>query len=460
MEQPIRLLAVDDSATIRKAFELILVPAGYTVEFAVTATEGLAKARELRPTLVLLDFILPDMRGSDVARALLLDQRTAHIPVVLISTKGAEIRQAYRDIANVVAYITKPFTPDQVLSAVSEVLARGAAGGFFKCAPTEPVRVPAEEADAGMPRPAGLVPIAVPPSEPAPAGADATSAASAPTHHEPWPDAEGSIADDEDEVPASDASRTTSHAALERMFETLLAGLEGVYVEEVDTPAGAVADQAQSYTDLASRLTRQLGETLTHAQSGARFGLCSDGSVQSLADMLLDTYRRVCRLLFRAVAAEAVDTEVAGHRRARVLVVRHPDGEPIEQLLTSTGDGDDWHLFSVASDFRQLPLMMRLYGPTHLVVETAQHPALWEQLRRVVALPEGRRVQIVAVASPRETLTPVDAGTLAELGIATVMAGDPGLRQALRTRIGTPAHPAPDPAPPSAEVQAAAPSPS
>ncbi len=460
MDQPIRLLAVDDSATIRKAFELILVPAGYTLDFAVTATEGLAKARELRPTIVLLDFILPDMRGSDVARALLLDPHTATIPVVLISTKGAEIRQAYRDIANVVAYITKPFTPDQVLNAVSEVLARGADGGFFKCAPTEPLPVVPDEADARMSSAHGLVPvIAAAPPAPAPGGtaAAATSAASVPTPDEPWSDAEGSATDDEDEIPASDASPATSHAALERMFETLLAGLEGVYVEEVDTPTGAVADQAQSYTDLAARLTRQLGETLAHAQSGARFGLCSDGSVQSLADMLLDTHRRVCRLLFRAAAAEAVDTEVAGRSRARLLVVRHPNGEPIEQLLTPTEDGDDWHLFSVASDFRQLPLLTRLYGPTHLVVETAQHPALWDQLRLVLALPESRRLRIVGVTSPHDTLTPVDAATLAELGIATVMDSGPGLRHALRTRL---AAPAPTPTPFGTEAPAAAPSPS
>ena len=46
--------------------------------------------------------------------------------------------------------------------------------------------------------------------------------------------------------------------------------------------------------------------------------------------------------------------------------------------------------FSVASDFRQLPLMTRLYGPTHLVVETAQHAAIWDQLRLLRSLPEGR----------------------------------------------------------------------
>src|SRR5579862_5213842 len=139
MDTPPRLLAIDDSPTIRKAFELILVPAGYPLELAATAAEGLEKARTASPAVVLLDFILPDMRGSEVARELLADARTAHLPVVLISTKGAEIRQAYRDIPNVVAYLTKPFTPDQLLATVNETAAQAAAGGFIKQMATDPV---------------------------------------------------------------------------------------------------------------------------------------------------------------------------------------------------------------------------------------------------------------------------------------------------------------------------------
>ena len=391
MVEPTRLLAIDDSPTIRKAFELILVPAGYAVEFAGTAAEGLAKARDLQPTVVLLDFILPDMRGSEVARELLLDQRTAHIPVVLISTKGAEIRQAYQDIANVVAYITKPFTPEQVLNAVSEVLVHVNEGGFFKSAAIEPTPLPADAVTAPLSTSAraDIAPPAMP--------ADGTDGAHAAASNEAWTDSDTAALDEEDEGQVHAASHMAAHASLERMFETLLAGLEGVYVEEIDTPAGAVADQARSYTDLAARLTRQLDEALQHAKSGARYGLCSDGSVQSLGDMLLDTYRRVCRLLFRAVTAGAVESELSGRSGVRVLVVRHPDGDPIEQLLAAANGGGHWPVFSVASDFRQLPLMARLYGPTHLVVETAQHAALWDQLRLVRALPEGRRLQIVGV---------------------------------------------------------------
>jgi CheY-like chemotaxis protein len=446
MDASPRLLAVDDSPTIRKAFELILGPAGYAVEFAATGAEGLAKARALQPTIVLLDFILPDLRGSEVARELLQDTRTAHIPVILISSKGAEIRQAYRDIANVVAFITKPFTPDQVLNAISDVLAHVTTGGFHKTLALEPAPPPNTGASLASPTlAASAAPVA------ALNGAGAGAAAPAPD--ESWNDLDAGAGDDEDAPRVNAGACEAAHAPLQRMFETLLAGLEGVYVEEVDTPAGAVADQAKSYTDLAARLTRQLSETLEHAKAGARFGLCSDGSVQSLADRLLDMYRRVCRLLFRAVAAGAVDNEFAS-RRARLLVARHPDGEAVETLLAPTAA--EWHVCSVASDFRQLPLMTRLYGPTHLIVEAVQHAALWDQLRLVRALPEGRGLRMIGITTVNTALTAVDAATLAELGVEAVVESGPGLRDALRAHIEHPSPTAMAPTPLAPEAGTAA----
>jgi len=110
MDEKPRVLGVDDSLTIRKALELVLKPAGYMLELAATGAEALEKARGFQPAAILLDFILPDMRGSEVCRRLAADPETAHIPVVLISAKGAEIQQAYQDASNVAAYVVKPFT--------------------------------------------------------------------------------------------------------------------------------------------------------------------------------------------------------------------------------------------------------------------------------------------------------------------------------------------------------------
>ncbi|MFN8644465.1 MAG: response regulator [Candidatus Binatia bacterium] len=222
MDEPVRILVVDDSATIRTALQLILAPTGHTVEFAVTGAEAIECALQRQPTMVLLDFILPDMRGTEVCRALLADARTRAVPVVLVSARGAEIRQAYQDVDNVVAYLTKPFTPDQVHDVVQDVLALVDTG----FAPTTPPR-----RRRRRPRPP-------PPRRSRPPRRNRN-----PTRRRRRP-----IDDElEDELGAETpppAATTTPREALEAIFETLRAGLEGVHVEEADTPAGAAADQS------------------------------------------------------------------------------------------------------------------------------------------------------------------------------------------------------------------------
>ena len=61
MQTASRVLAVDDSATIRKALQLILEPAGFDVEFGATGQEAIDKTKQSQPEVLLLDFILPDM---------------------------------------------------------------------------------------------------------------------------------------------------------------------------------------------------------------------------------------------------------------------------------------------------------------------------------------------------------------------------------------------------------------
>jgi CheY-like chemotaxis protein len=119
-----RILVVDDSRTIRRAFEFILAPQGFDLEFAADGKQAIALAVERLPDLVLLDYVLPDMRGSDVCGALAAHPATANIPVILVSARGASIRGSYLDAPNVVSFVAKPFKPEAILSVVHAALDR------------------------------------------------------------------------------------------------------------------------------------------------------------------------------------------------------------------------------------------------------------------------------------------------------------------------------------------------
>ncbi len=435
MDEKPRILGVDDSLTIRKALEIVLKPAGYVLDLAGDGAEALEKAKSFKPALILLDFILPDMRGTEVCRRLADDPETAHIPVVLISAKGAEIRQAYQDIGNVVSYIAKPFKPQVVTSIVAEVLAKGAAGELVKST----MSVHEAPALPGTP-PAAAVPVMTPPPAPISVAPEFTSAAMpAATNGGAYAYSADQIAranghDDLEEIESDervDAAIDTglNEAArremLEVMFETLRAGLEGVYVEEVDTATGAAADEAASYTGLMERLGNELTEALQHARSGARYTLYSDGSVRSLDETLLDTFRRSCRLLFRAVVAGAVENEMAPSH-PRILVACHRDSAVHQQIRSLLSAHPDWQVFTISEGFRQLPMMTRLYGPTYLIAETTWSGALWDQLRNLQRLPEARAMTVIGLAdASRATTGPDDpaarAAALSERGIATVL---------------------------------------
>jgi CheY-like chemotaxis protein len=415
-----KILAVDDSATIRKAMELVLDPAEYDLELAATGSEAVAKAKEFLPAVILLDFILPDMRGADVCQRLSEDPATADIPVVLISAKGAEIRQAYDNIPSVVSYITKPFTPAGVTSVIDEAIA--------STQPTEEAPAAAPEAPA-----AAFESVA-----PEAANGSPAEVFEAEDYEAEWETPEEHVA--ESPMPSG-----VGRAGLEAMFETLRSSLEGVFVEEGDTRAGAAADESMTYGELARRLERQVQETLAQTESGMRHNLCNDGSIRSLDDSLLDAFRRFCRLLFRAARDGAMENELLGLNQPRVMMVCSQDGELVERLKSIAQErGDEWATALVASNYRQLPLMARVFGPTHLIVEAIPGSAVWDQLELVRQLPEGRRSRIIGVAMEgSRDGAPSDRELLADRGIETVLGAGAALPQSLAEAISpTPSKPA------------------
>jgi CheY-like chemotaxis protein len=104
-----RLLVIDDSQTIRKLVELSCRALAYSVEFAASGAEGLSRARANPPDLVLLDLVLPDMKGLDVCQQLLRDPRTSQATVLLMSAKAeAAVRSQVQ--GRVAGFLQKPFT--------------------------------------------------------------------------------------------------------------------------------------------------------------------------------------------------------------------------------------------------------------------------------------------------------------------------------------------------------------
>jgi len=125
------ILAVDDEVNILELLKFNLTKEGYQV---ITATEGqqaLKYAREEKPDLIILDIMLPGMDGYDVCRILKADRETAGIPVIMLSAKGDVLDKVVGLELGAEDYVTKPFSPREMVARVKVHLRRNAqlAGG-------------------------------------------------------------------------------------------------------------------------------------------------------------------------------------------------------------------------------------------------------------------------------------------------------------------------------------------
>ncbi len=111
-----KVLCVDDSATDLKNMEQVCSGAGYQVVTATTGKDAVAKAKSERPDAILLDVIMPDMNGFQACRAITSDAATKDIPIILVSSKGEKTDKLWGAEQGAKGYVTKPYTPDQLLS--------------------------------------------------------------------------------------------------------------------------------------------------------------------------------------------------------------------------------------------------------------------------------------------------------------------------------------------------------
>ena len=118
------VMVVDDDPIIARLLEIELLSAGYEVKLASTGDEALTAAMADRPDLILLDVMLPEMDGFEVARRLRADPRTVSVSIIMLTATGVSASKLEGLSAGADDYIVKPFDTPELLARVKGVLRR------------------------------------------------------------------------------------------------------------------------------------------------------------------------------------------------------------------------------------------------------------------------------------------------------------------------------------------------
>jgi twitching motility two-component system response regulator PilG len=112
------VLVVDDSHTIRRSAEIFLSQAGYDVLLSEDGFDALSKVNDAMPDLIFCDILMPRLDGYQTVAIIKRSPRHASIPIVMLSSKDGVFDKARGKMVGAEAYLTKPFTKDQLLKAV------------------------------------------------------------------------------------------------------------------------------------------------------------------------------------------------------------------------------------------------------------------------------------------------------------------------------------------------------
>ena len=123
------ILVAEDEKDIRELLAFNLKREGFTVLEAGDGNEALRLAGEQRPDLILLDIMLPGLDGLSVCKALQREERTAGIPVIMLTARGEEVDRIVGLELGAADYVLKPFSMREVILRIRAGLRRGVSGG-------------------------------------------------------------------------------------------------------------------------------------------------------------------------------------------------------------------------------------------------------------------------------------------------------------------------------------------
>jgi len=122
-----KVVCIEDEPEMIDLVKLILGRKGFDLTGAMGGREGLEVVRRIKPDLVLLDLMMPDMDGWEVYQQMKADEDLMKIPVIVVTAKAQSIDKVLGlHIAKVDDYVTKPFGPQELLQSVERVLSKRA----------------------------------------------------------------------------------------------------------------------------------------------------------------------------------------------------------------------------------------------------------------------------------------------------------------------------------------------
>lgn len=119
-DQPLKVLVIDDSNTIRRSAEIFLKQGGCDVLLAEDGFDALSKINDYHPNLIFCDILMPKLDGYQTCTIIKRNPKFSDTPVIMLSSKDGFFDRARGRMVGSAEYLTKPFTKDQLLKAVQE----------------------------------------------------------------------------------------------------------------------------------------------------------------------------------------------------------------------------------------------------------------------------------------------------------------------------------------------------
>ena len=114
-----KIMVVDDSPTERAFIEGMLKRRGYEVLIVDSGEAAIQRSRTEQPDVILMDVVMPGLNGFQATRAIMRDETTKHIPVIICSTKDQETDKIWGLRQGAVDYLTKPLDESELLQAIT-----------------------------------------------------------------------------------------------------------------------------------------------------------------------------------------------------------------------------------------------------------------------------------------------------------------------------------------------------